>query len=215
MKTHGNRNGFSMIEVLVASAILVVIVMMLAMLFQQTSLSWRTGVKRADAYMQIRSAIGAIQRDASAAVDARTIPLALRNKLKPGGGQQFAGGLGFFTLTGDGFYDDNTPYRALTYVTYNGNGDRTEAVLKANGTKQDLPDSNVLNFVDKASSQNKPVTKITRFDPVFGADNQGLPLFVNIEARVTYTGNALDIGAESAGPDKAWGTKDDIRTWVQ
>lgn len=222
MKMNGNRSGFSMIEVLVASAILIVIIMMLAMLFQQTSLSWRTGIRRADAYMQIRSGIGAIQRDASAAVDARTIPAALKTKLG-GGSQQFSGGLRFYTLTGEGFYDANNngkvdsgesmPYRALTYVTYNSSGDRTETTLMADGNKE-TTQGNVLDFITKASSGNKPVTQIKQFDPVFGSDNQGLPLFVNIRARVTSSGSSLDIGAASAGPDKTWNTKDDIKTWV-
>ena len=77
MKTNVTRSGFSMIEVLVASTILTVIVMMLAMLFQQTSVAWRTGLMRASGFMQLRSYIGAIQRDASAAIDAKNIPSAL------------------------------------------------------------------------------------------------------------------------------------------
>lgn len=204
-----------MIEVLVAAAIMVVIVMMLAMLFQQTSLSWRTGVKRADAYMQIRSALGAIQRDASAAVDARVIPASLRSRLG-GGNQQFSGSLRFFTLTGAGFKENSDkPFRALSFVTYNANGDRTEKTLLGDGSAGPEHRSNVLDFVRKASSQNKPVTKITTFEPKYGQDPNGLPLFVNIRATVTSSGNALDIGAASAGPDKTWGTKDDIKTWVE
>ena len=213
-----------MIEVLVASSILVVIVMMLAMLFQQTSLSWRTGVRRAEAYMQIRAGFGAIQRDASAAIDQRTIAGPLRTKL--GGSQQFSGPqLRFYTLTGCGFVDDNnngkidpgenTPYRALTYVTYNTRGDRTESVLQANGSKEIKDPSNVLDFIDKASSKHKPVTTLSSFDPEPGPDANGLPLFVKIKAEVSTAGNSLDIGAASAGPDKTWNTKDDIKTWVE
>lgn len=209
-----------MIEVLVASTILVVIVMMLAMLFQQTSLSWRTGVKRADAYMAIRSAIGAIQRDASKAVDERVIPLYLRNKL--GGGQRFSNTLRFYTLSASGYRDsDNNgrmdlseiPYRALSYITYNMDGKRTECVLKADGSKEDYDDSNVLDFIATQSSPNKPKTMITAIDPEFSGDSAGLPLYLKIQARVTYSGNALEIGAASAGPDKKWDTKDDIQTW--
>ena len=37
---------------MVAATILVVIVMMLGMLFQQTSVAWRTGLMRSDGYMQ-------------------------------------------------------------------------------------------------------------------------------------------------------------------
>lgn len=211
-KSQNRQAGFSMVEVLVASSILVVIVLMLSMLFQQTSLSWRTGVRRAEAFMAVRSAIGAIQRDAAAAVDERTIPKPLRNTMA--GSQQFSGSLRFFTLTGAGFDDAmNTPYRALKYVTYNSSGARTESVLQADGSKKTMPNSNVLNFVDKASSANKPVTRITAFDPVPGDDPAGLPLYVNIRAQVTYSGNALEIGAQSAGPDKVFDTKDDIKTW--
>lgn len=221
MRTNGNRNGFSMIEVLVASAILVVIVMMLAMLFQQTSLSWRTGVKRADAYMQVRSGIGAIQRDASAAVDARAIPQVLRSRLA--GSQQFASGLRFFTLSGDGFEDGNNngsmdaselPYRALSYITYDMNGKRTETLLRGDGSVLNMPQANVLNFIKNQTSANKPTTVITKIEPEYGANSpQGLPLYVKIRARVEYAGNSLEIGAASAGPDKTWGTKDDINTW--
>jgi hypothetical protein len=40
-----------------------------------------------------------------------------------------------------------------------------------------------------------------------------LPLYVRVQASVRPSGYTLDIGAASAGPDKTWGTKDDIRTW--
>ena len=212
-----------MIEVLVASTILIVIVMMLAMLFQQTSLSWRTGMRQADAYMQIRSGLGAIQRDAAAAVDERTIPLYYRNKLG-GGSQNFNGSLAFYTLSGSGFYDGNNndqfdnvdmPYRALTYVTYNKLGNRTETVLRSDGSQETRQSANVLDFVKKSSGWNKPVTTIKSFTPESGPSAQDLPLFVNIKLEVETRGNSLDIGAASAGPDKKWGTKDDIRTWVE
>lgn len=220
MKISRNRSGFSMIEVLVASSILIVIVMMLAMLFQQTSLSWRTGVRRADTYMLIRSGFGAIQRDASAAVDQRTIPSQLRSAV--GGNQQFNGSLQFFTLTGGGFFDannngrvdsgENMPFRALSFISYNTSGDRREYILKADGSVESR-DSNVFDFVNRASGANQP-TPTLRINAGPTVDSAGLPLYVTIEADVRDSGNALDIGAASAGPDKTWNTKDDIKTWV-
>lgn len=218
-----------MIEMLVASTILIVIVMMLAMLFQQTSLSWRTGVRRADAFVQIRSAIGAIQRDASAAVDKDTIPLALRSKLV--GAQNFNGPLEFYTLTGDGYKDAGNPknghmdqaekpFRALKHVKYVPQQadlcKRIESTLLADNTVDGPYESDVLNFVDRAGSVNKPHTTIKNITPFYGpGGNAGLPLFITIEAEVTYSGNTLEIGTGSAGPDKTWNTKDDIKTWVE
>ena len=218
MKTQGKgkadrRAGFSMIEVLVASTILVVIVMMLSMLFQQTSLAWRTGVKRASGYMQIRSALGAIQRDASAAVDARTLPDELKTKLG-GDDQQFRGSLSFYTLTGTGKGTAADPaMRAPKYITYNISGTRSETALTAAGAKQ-VKNSNVLEFVKPTNNKNSPTVTFSGFEPKFVTDTKGLPLYVTVKAQVTTTGNALDIGAASAGPDKTWGTADDIKTWV-
>jgi Tfp pilus assembly protein PilV len=58
MNMKRNNSGFSMIEVLVASTIMIMIVMMLGMLFQQSSQAWRTGKQRADTYQQVRALFG-------------------------------------------------------------------------------------------------------------------------------------------------------------
>ena len=222
MKVNENRKqslqaGFSMVEVLVASTILVVIVMMLGMLFQQTSLSWRVGVKRADGFMQVRAAIGAIQRDASAAIDARYLPDALKSKLG-GANQTFSGGsLKFYTLTGTTASDkDAEVMRSLKYVTYQASGQRTEDGLTADGNKSTPLTANVLPSAGRVG--NTTATKLENFQANFGQndlDPEGLPLFITFEANVSASGANLDIGAASAGPDKMWGTKDDIRTWVK
>lgn len=206
MKTNGNKSGFSMIEMLVAAAILTVLVMMLAMIFQSTSTAWRIGVKRAGGYMRIRSAIGAMQRDASAAVDENTIDPTLRI----GGGQNFSGGLSFYTLTGTGA---DPALRAVTHVKYTQDGSRSETKLKASGGTVSSS-SNVLDFDTGTGSRSQLSTQITGISP-YGAIAGGLPLYVTIKAQVTTKGYSLDIGAASAGPDKAWHTKDDLQTWVQ
>jgi hypothetical protein len=208
-----------MVEVLVASTILIVIVMMLGMLFQQTSLSWRLGVKRADGFTQVRAVIGAIQRDAAGAVDARGIPDQLKSKLG-GGDQVFRGGsLKFYTLTGQTTFDKaGTPVvmRALKYVTYETSGNRTEVTLTPDG-KEITPPSNVLPSSGRLG--NTSSTSIDNFEAEYGQggdlDPQGLPLYITFDANVSASGANLEIGAASAGPDRIWNTKDDIRTWVE
>ncbi len=207
-----------MIEVLVASSILVVIVMMLAMLFQQTSMAWRTGVRRADAFMQVRSLIGSIQRDAVKAVDERTIPQALRDKL--GGSQSFGNPLSFYTLSANGFEGDNfengRARRSLSFITYTSTGQRTELILLADGSGKETIQSNVREFL-LSPSQNKPKVDEVSFEVqnAPGAPAGALPLSVRMKTSVTSQGYNLEIGAASAGPDGAWGTKDDIRTWAE
>lgn len=209
-----------MVEVLVASTILVVIVMMLGMLFQQTSLAWRTGVKRASGYMQVRGAIGAIQRDASAAVDARSLPQELKDKLN-GEVQSFNGTLKFYTLNGTGVPADQegqsapTPLRALSYVTYSTSGARTESVLDGAGNRYDVNEGKPANVLAFAGLNSASIPKLENIKAEFGGPNsQGLPLYISFEASVSGSGANLDIGAASAGPDKVWDTKDDIKTWV-
>lgn len=211
--------GFSMIEVLVAASILVVIVMMLGMLFQQTSLAWRSGSFRAEAYMQVRSAIGAIQRDVSAAVDARLLPQQYVTEK-----QNFAGGsLRFYTLTGGVELDQNDNLlfnRSLKKITYDTEGNRTEQSLKPDGSWGAVKKANVLTFAERQSSKNRPSVTLTQFTPHFGQDgdgldSQGLPLHVTFGAQARSTGNTLDIGAWSFGPDGRPNTTDDIKTWVE
>ncbi len=221
LKSPGFRSaaGFSMVEVLVASTILVVIVMMLGMLFQQTSLAWRTGTRRAESFMQVRSGIGAIQRDASAAVDARFLPPQYVTEE-----QNFSGGsLLFYTLSGGvELRSAGTPLynRSLKKVTYDKAGNRVETPLEGSGNWGTPKRSNVLTFAERQGSKNRPNASLTDFHADYGKavdnlDPGGLPLAVTFGARVTTTGNSLDIGAWSYGPDRTPNTKDDIKTWVE
>jgi hypothetical protein len=198
-----------MVEVLVASTILIVLVMMLGMLFQQTSLTWRIGVKRADGFMKVRAVIGAIQRDASAAVDARSLPPQFLS-----GAQRFSGSeLVFYTLTGKG--EDNK--RVLTKVIHDTGGRRTESVLQASGSWGPAVSANLLSPAGRANTSSS--LTVDSFEAEYGntgdTDPNGLPLFITFQANVSFQGANLDIGAASAGPDRTWNTKDDIRTWVK
>ena len=218
MKIFKNKSnaGFSMLEVLVASTILVIIVMMLSMLFQQTGIAWRTGVRRAGIFMQARSLIGALQRDAVKAVDENSIDDRLTALL--GGGQDFkADRLSFYTLSGSGFEGDDivngVPRRSLSFITYNAEGKRTEIPLLANG-KPGTPVSSVVT-VSISGNKNAPQTSPPIFDYTYAPYNSEFPISMRLKADVTSEGYNLEIGAGSAGPDGAWGTKDDIRTWIE
>ena len=209
-------SGFSMIEVLVASALLSIIVMMLAMLFQQSGMAWRAGSKRAEGFMQIRGFIGSLQRDASQAIDIEGVKL--HRKMLEGGdsvsfdNQKFEGGtLTFYTLSGD--------KRALAKITYEKSGKRTEQVLGPNGWEAGSS-RNVMTTIERESSANTAKVTIENFEAhwpkdSYGNGKDGLPLFVTLGAKVISKGYTLEIGAASAGPDKQWGTRDDITTWSE
>ncbi|MCL1921036.1 MAG: prepilin-type N-terminal cleavage/methylation domain-containing protein [Kiritimatiellaeota bacterium] len=227
-----NQDGFSMVEVMVASMLMVIVVMMLGMLFNQTSQAWRTGKQRVNMFKDVRALFGPIQRDASAAVDISTIPQDIRNLLG-GGDQLFSGGsLAFYTLTGTGFRDNpgnkpinqgSIPRRAFSYVTYSG-GTRTEQWIDEGGSPRTLTESSVgCTFRPFWVDANG---NLTSGQPV-GASR--FPSFVTLKMSANSAEGeqegkkamVYDIGAASAGADRIFGEgvrdpngKDDIRTWV-
>ena len=215
-----------------ASTMLVVIVMMLGMLFQQTSTAWRTGLLRTGGYMQLRSYIGAIQRDASAMIDANQLP---EEMLCGGQKQQFNSGMiQFYTMTGS---DKN---RTLNFITHDLNGNREQRVLWFNGTWKS-PDGNTesaqSDILPPEPGQSESSLLVTpeqfvatysdepQYDragrPVSSAANK-FPLYLTVDATIKQKGELFEVGAESAGPDMEFGKgpddpkgRDDIRTWVQ
>ncbi len=232
-RKQNRRAGFSMIEVLVASTILVVIVMMLAMLFQQTSVAWRTGQIRARGAMRLRSYIGAIQRDAANAIDGKTIPIDLRCSVNSGKQKFTADEIGFYTLTGEG------QKRALNYIKYTKDGTRTKYTLPcstgAGAATWDVgTPSPVLDFLTGVSSDEKNAVAPKGFafkwsdaveydiDGTLLSQQNRFPLYMTVDAQIVQKGKLYDVGAECSGPDGAFGDnpdkapgKDDIRTWAK
>lgn len=70
----GSRRGraaFSLIEVMVATAILMVVVLMVGSIFTQASSAWDSGYSRAEGGAALRGVAGAMTRDLETAVDMR------------------------------------------------------------------------------------------------------------------------------------------------
>lgn len=65
------RGGFTLIEVMVATAVMLIMVVMIGALFRQASSSWDSGYATAEGGMAVRSVIGALTRDLSTAIDGR------------------------------------------------------------------------------------------------------------------------------------------------
>ena len=65
------RGGFTLIEVMVATAVMLIMVVMIGALFRQASSSWDSGYATAEGGMAVRSVIGSLTRDLSTAIDGR------------------------------------------------------------------------------------------------------------------------------------------------
>jgi type II secretory pathway component PulJ len=227
-----NNSGFSMIEVLVASTIMIMIVMMLGMIFQQTSQAWRTGKQRADTYQQVRALFGSIQRDASAAIDQNSLPKhLLENAPFSGKNQSFAGQLAFYTLTGTGFDNDSDPSsgqparRSITFVTYSGANRTVETYVPQSGGGYVLGSSQGSGAIvsPNLNGAQVQINTFQAYDENGGSvGGSRFPAYVTVSAGVNVQGvRSFDVGAASGGPDRTLGTgpndirgRDDIKTWA-
>jgi len=229
------KNGFSMIEVLVASTIMITIMLMLGMLFQQTSQAWRTGRQRAEALLVARTFFGILQRDVSNAIDVNTLPTVMQEALQNAAGglpnlqQSFSPSqIQFFTLTGTGFDNKNAEQnkqgnralRSLTHVSYSTGGSRTETLL--------LPSPSADGGFEMSPSNNDRQTNLLSIRPgnvtfdvqaftmyYLNGNSGGLPTYIMVQATTGASTNRWEIGAGSSGPDREWDTEDDIKTWTE
>ena len=203
--------GFSLIEVLVATALLVMIVGMIGFVFRQSSMSWDSGTRRADGISQIRAVVGAIERDLRLAVDAR--------EFKPQDSQQkFEKEKLIFIALADP--DPGTAAsldkRGLMRIEYSGGKTvkRTATRLKCSNGQWGVDsgtDAKVESILLDSGSGAKDVPTIT-FDAVFDPNDtskKGLPVYVNIEGKISVTEKFSGLTVRSKGPDEK-GAGDDI-----
>ncbi len=65
------RSGFTLIEVMIATVILLLMTVMMGALFRQASSAWDAGNAQAEGGMIVRGVVGAITRDMATAIDGR------------------------------------------------------------------------------------------------------------------------------------------------
>jgi len=117
------RAGFSLLEMLVAVTVLVVIVLIASMVFQQTQTAWTAGSRRAAAETALRGIMGILERDLTHAVDATQFGATI-------GGQQSFGANGFTFVTLDG---TNRMAQLVDYTFGGGNLTRYTQQIIASG----------------------------------------------------------------------------------
>ena len=186
------NQGFSLIEVLVATALLVMIVGMIGFVFRQSSMSWDSGTRRADGISQIRAVAGAIERDLRLAVDAREF--GMQNVFR-------ANSLSFVILSDPD--PDNPNDRALEKVEYTPGETVTRKAsrLTCKNGKWGTDAGKTWTLLDSnASSGDNPVVK---FEPELDDDDpEGLPVYVTIQADITTTESFSGLEVLSKGPNE-------------
>ena len=196
MKTGKGSAGFSLVEILVATTILLVIVILASLVFQQTTGAYDTGERKVSANVALRNILGSISRDLTLAVDPEEY-----NGLP--GNSWGASTIKFAALTGRAGYDakgmKNDDCRTLQVITYTtGQNVHRKAQSYSYNVKNGKwstcgapSDSDVY----KAGSFDDATVKV-KFSKT---DDENLPEAVFIYAELNTSGETAAVGAMSHG----------------
>ena len=194
-----HKAAFSLIEVLIATSILLVIVVLVSMVFQQQSGAFQAGTDRVKGQSAIRNLVAVLSRDLSMAVDAQDYGVS--------GCNNFSGnGLTFLATTGSG---EDSPLQKISYSVSGGKVTRTvqDASLKKDGWSFSGGGSG--DVVPSGSGLES--VAFSAFDAKGDSVGSGkFPAQVRIKATSKGSGSAAAISGRSLGPDMQADTADDI-----
>lgn len=204
MRFSKGSGGFTLVEILVATTILLVIVILASLVFQQTTGAYDTGERKVSANVALRNVVGTISRDLAVAVDSDDYPGLPGNKWS-------GGSMSFVALTGspgkDASGEDSEKCRTPHVITYSANGSRTDVATKCDNGKWSTHGKTVTSkLFDKASFQGATISVSFDF-----TDTDPLPEAVYIRAELESDGETSAVGAGSGGY-RGWGSPDEI--WV-
>ncbi len=222
------RRGFSLMEVLVAMSILSIIVLIVARIFQQTSLAWSVGLNRAASQSSTRAIVGALSRDLMMAVDPSSfLPMNEDGRTEATGAalEQTTvenNTLEFYILRVPSAMESsaNKAERGLAFVRYSGLGGSTvrreEIPVAGDGSLDegkktsssfDIGDEGQV-MVEKVTLPNDDNADATSYGDAMGVE-------VVIRPATPDTVDDYEILVGSCGPDGRWGTDDDLRPWPE
>jgi len=198
------HGGFSLVEILIAVTLLLVIVMMISMVFQQASGAWASGSSQAKSESAIRATLGSVERDLLNAVDARDYSSPAANPSASG-----TPNLSFIAF--QHLYNHQSPRLSgrhpclITYSFADGLLERSMRPMNANGT---WGTSNILASINRGM----PLTGLTFTSVPRPSDPGGLPLRVDIRAEAPRVSKLFTISGRSFGKNKTddSGDGDDI-----
>ena len=184
-----NRKGFSLIEVLVATALLVMVVGMIGFVFRQSSMSWDSGVRRAEGISQVRAVMGAIERDLRLAVDAREF--GLKNNFT-------ANSLEFVTLADPEAGSNERVPMLIEYSSGSTVKRKAQRLKSTNGKWSPEGNGDSSTLLESGSSASAIDVS---FDVVKGEDSQALPVYVTVNAELEVSEEFSGLEVRSYGPN--------------
>lgn len=200
------KAGFSLIEILIATSILLVIVVMVSMVFQQQSAAFQSGETRVKGQAAVRNSIGMVMRDLALAVDSADYSGLPANSFS-GSSLKFLATTGEAGVAPDGTSVDGiVSLQSINYTVSGGIVKRNVKGIKTDGDRLSVYDDH-----DSDSELNSSVNRLKsmKFSKSSGG-SATFPDFVTIVAEYEGADSAFSVRGQSAGKDGRWNTKDDI-----
>ena len=163
-----SRQGFTLIELMVASVLLGMLVIVLTMVFNQSSIAWRTGIAGVSELGETRRALGAFHE--------------ICDEILPGLGEK--------NVSGGAGDSRNLDYRTVSVFKDSGDGLR---LGERAFDRVDWGRAPTLSVADAIIGSGKSIAS--------AGQGQSASLFT--------------VGVRSAGPDRKFGTSDDITSWPE
>lgn len=201
------KAGFSLIEILIATSILLVIVVMVSMVFQQQSAAFQSGETRVKGQAAVRNSIGMVMRDLALAVDSADYSGLPANSFS-GSSLKFLATTGEAGVAPDGItpVDGSVSLQRISYTVSGGIVKRYVQGVKTAGDRLSVYDD---DHSDSELNSSVNRLKSMKFSKSSGGSDT-FPDFVTIVAEYEGADSAFSVRGQSAGKDGRWNTKDDI-----
>jgi hypothetical protein len=206
MKSVSNK-GFSLIEVMVATTILMIIVIMVGNIFRHSSSAWETGYSTAEGASGVRSVLGTVQRELAQAIDGRKFGLDDPVYVKEGKNPTIV----FYRYVEPS--KKGSTDRELQKIEYSFNG---------NNVTRSVDGKSVTLFSKQASVGGNSEVDVEFYGGKIEIEEDDLDLndgfegkawtipSVWVRAHITRTSSFAGMEARSYGPDGVRDTEDDI-----
>jgi hypothetical protein len=189
--------------------VLIIIVLIVSLIFQQSHNAWSAGTRQADADTTLRTVLGTMARDLTHAIDAAPFGNILGLVDQPKWQAMTAANdfLVFLNLDGT-----NRAVQVMDYaLSSNAKGGldltRVTYQLRTSGTNWEAFGASATNFVNG----DFPLSafRLSVATPPSGPNSTGLPHRVDLAAKVTRSGSLAILSGLSAGPDGDYTTDKD------
>lgn len=192
-----SRSGFTLLEILVAVSLLIIIVLIMSGIFQQSTIAWESGIRKTELNMEGRAALNLMADELGMAVaSGSNLTVNIRN----------GSAIQFWTL-GE-VTDQERSVRKVAYRLNNGSVERLYERMSAGGTPYPLP-------IPGAGWE----TLIENVDALeFGTPGgvqftNRLPPWIDVKLTIRKSSKFSSIRISSDGADGTDNTDDDIRNW--